>query len=42
MDSWERFNETSLPDKTFFTVNYMKNILLIKTIYMLKEYLINH
>ena len=40
-DSWERFNETSLPDKNIFTVNYFKKILAIKIIRMLKKCLEN-
>ena len=38
MDSWERFDETSLPDKEVFQIY---KILLIKTIGMLKKCLKN-
>ena len=41
MDSWERFNEISLPDKKVFIVNYILKTLLMKTVNMLKKYLKN-
>ena len=37
MDSWKRFDEKSLPDKNLFIVNYIKKILVMKTIFMLKK-----
>ena len=41
MDSWERLNETSLPDKEDFYSDYIWKTLLMITIYMLKKYLKN-
>ena len=41
IDNWERFDETSLPEKNLFIVNYILKILLMKTICMLKKYLKN-
>ena len=38
MDSWEKFNETSLPDKEYFYSEFNKEILLMKTMRMLKKY----
>ena len=40
MDSWERFDETSIPNKeVFYSELNLKDILLMKTTYMLKIYL---
>ena len=40
MDSWERFDETSIPNKeAFYSELNLKDILLMKTTYMLKIYL---
>ena len=41
MDSWIRFDETSLPDKKAFTVNCIYKTLLMKTTHMLKKCLKN-
>ena len=41
MDSWERFNETALPNKKAFYSELIWKILLIKTTHMLKKYLKN-
>ena len=38
MDSWEKFNETSLPNKEYFYSELNKELLLMKTIHMLKKY----
>ena len=40
MDSWERFDETSIPNKeAFYSGLNLKDILLMKTTYKLKIYL---
>ena len=40
MDSWERFDETSIPNKeAFYSELNLKDILLMKTTYKLKIYL---
>ena len=41
MDSWEWFDETSLPYKKAFTVNCIYKTLLIKTTHMFKKCLKN-
>ena len=40
MDSWERFDETSIPNKEAFNSELnLKDVLLMKTTYKLKIYL---
>ena len=41
MNSWERFDETSLPDKEFFTATCIQKTLMMKIIRVLKKYLKN-
>ena len=38
MDSWERFNETSLPPKKAFYIELNLEVLVIKINCMLKNY----
>ena len=41
MNSWERLDETSLPDKKLFTANCIQKTLMMKIIRVLKKYLKN-